>query len=214
MPSYENERMTACVARTAEPIRDAAKLIRAKVADATAHARSALTMTLKDVPDGRKTIAKLRQSRSFDAAVARLDEASASLISIISDAREEFYRDSWDFSAKTLPESVRRTGNPEPPEVNVNRARAVVLFGITLTDSVRLPVSDAGRRLRQTLAASASRAVRDKDASDQLTAWETRTVNGLISVASRLIGDSSVRLEYIAGRDVIKPELLEDDPTL
>lgn len=196
------------------PRRVARDLIRAKVADARSHAANALTERAKGTPDGRPTIALVRRSRSYAAAVNRLSELASSLVVDVADWREAAYRESFAWWADHIPESTRRPGNIQPAAAAVSWCRGMALHGTALATEVNAATNSATRRLLATLSQSASRAIDGKAGVDLLKGWELRTVASLTAVADHLLSDSLAMVDRKAGRDVCRPDLLEDDPTL
>lgn len=212
--SLPEERQAAIAARVTIPLRKASDLITGKIADAGAHALVALTETLKATPDGRPTLGKVKTSRSFLAARTRLIELAAELVGQVADAREAFYRDSFAWWAKHLPADVHRSTDPQPRTSDIAKVRTFVLHGMTLRNEIGIPTLSADQRMFSTLVMAGSRAARGKDSSDLIRAWAERSTRSLIEIAVTALADSSVRCDYLAGRDVLDPDLLEPDPTL
>ena len=195
-----------------------AKLIRARIQtgldDAAAHAFRALTQVLKDATEGRPTIAAVRQSRFYLAAISRLNELHDALVPMFTEARTEFYivayRDWW---AITPPET-RRFNTGVVPQTYITAYVNSILHGLTVTDTVWKPVRNAQEQLEQTLTIAGSRATPDRQAEGLVKAWEDRASNTISQVCQTLVQDSVYRALYVAGRDVHKAELLEPDPSL
>lgn len=195
------------------PKREARRLIEGKIADAHAHAVKALTAKAKDTPDGRATIATVRRSPSFQAALSRLDELKTGLVELVAEWRVRSYRAAFIEWTETVPEEWLRP-NPMPTDKNLSWARGFALHGMPLISEVGDATKMAGRRLGAVIAQAATRTLQDRASLDLIRAWETRTVGSLIAVADRLLSDSQIMVDRKAGRDVCRPELLEDDPTL
>jgi hypothetical protein len=198
--------------------RGAAALIAAKVADARAHAINALTEKAKDAPDGRKTIALVRRSRSTTAAQSRLAEMAIALVKLVADWRERCYREGFHWWATRPPADPRFAEylrpDPKPTDRNLSWSRGFALHGTPLVTEVKTAMDAASRTLTSTLARAATRTLRGRDSTDLIRAWEMRTTAAIVAVAESLLTDSQMLCDRKAGRDVCRPELLEDDPTL
>jgi len=195
------------------PRRAARALIAGKVADAHAHAVKAMTAKARNTPDGRQTAAVVRRSPSYQAARNRLVELTDALRSLVADWRETAYRTAFAEWRETLPPEWLGT-NTVPRQVDISWARGMALHGLPLITEITAATNDAGRRLWAVVGQAATRALSGRDSLGLIQAWETRTVSALNAVADHLLSDSQVMIDRKVGRDVVKPELLDDDPTL
>ena len=184
------------------------------LADALAHAQKALTDTLKATPDGRATIAKARQSRSFAAAVGHLDDLWNRLVVLVGDARMEFYHASYGYWRNHLPAEFHRSDDPEPRQSDLAKTRAAILHGMSLPGWLAGPIETAKKSLLAQLAQAASRGTAGADAADRLRAWAAQARRSIAQSAAVAINDSWTLADRRAGRDLVKPGLLHDDPTL
>lgn len=184
------------------------------IADATAHARNALTATLRKAPEGRPTLAVVRRNPSYGAALSRLDELRGALVEQVESARVDAYRASWRFWCDHLPADVRRPGLDGPPADRVERCRVAVLHGLTLAEEIGSRLAADRARLRPALAVAGNRATPIDDGEDGLRRWGDRARAGILSVVAAALNDSLVMADRLAGRDVLLPELLHPDPSL
>lgn len=200
----------------------AGRLIRAKVADALAHAEKALTETLKAAPDGRASLVVIRRSRSYGAAIARLDEITDGLAGTSTKATQGFIRDfrersfvsSFEAWAKVIPPEFHRDP-PKPTAAERAAVRAIVLHGYDLRDELRLAVNAEAARLGAALAQAGTRGLGDATATAILKLWSTQAASRLTSTASLAINDSAVRADTAAGYYIIHPDYRDDgDPPL
>jgi hypothetical protein len=196
--------------------------IGAKVDDAAAHARNALTATLRATPDGRATIRRANRNPSFLAALARLDElltelagpSASSTEGTLRDGREALYTRAFSGWAPKVPEAIRTAGGPDqlPTAAELRAARTLVLHGYDLRREIGGPIADAKRRLSSAVVLAGSRGADDRSADDLIAAWARATKAKLGQVVSLSIGDAAVALEVQAGRDLVRPEFLDESP--
>lgn len=203
----------------------AGELIDRQTANAEAHAVKAITDSLKAAPEGRATLRRAARNPSARAAAARLDELWAALVGpsrtslagLVRDARESLYRDALRHWAESFPpESLRPPPfDPTRPGASLlGRVRAFPLHGVELRDEVGAKVVDAKRRLGAALAAAGSRSTPGHLETDLVRTWATRTRDGLSLVVRLALSDGLGLADRLAGRDVCRPEMLDDDPTL
>lgn len=173
--------------------RVASRMIDRKIDDAGAHAQKSLTETLKDTPDGRRTIAGVRRSRSYGAALSRLGELGAALADQIREAREEFLVQSWSYWAPILDQ------RDEGPPVALRRSiRSAALHGYTLADEIGARIDRSGRTLQAATVLAASREVGDRKAGAMIRSWEIRTKGTLMAGVLLLLSDSAVLADQVA----------------
>jgi hypothetical protein len=196
-------------------VAEARGFVRDKVADAKAHALAALTESLKRTPEGRATAAKVKRSRSFAAAVSRLDELASILVTLGEDLRVETYRASWSHWRRVIPDDfLRRTSGEGPPQARLNRCRTALVHGFTLSSFLAGPIRKAKQSLPPALTVAGNRATASRDAGELLKAWASRTEKAITAAAISALVDGQTLADRMAGRDVIDPRYLEPDPSL
>jgi hypothetical protein len=212
-PADPAARHDAALARL---VRAASELIAGKLDDAHAHATKALTDALKATPDGRATIARVRRSPSYAAALVRLDELGAALVMLCGDAREAEYRRAYAEWGESLPAEVLRPrlDPANPPIALVARCSALVWHGTTLQAEFRGQTDPIKRRLLAALTLAGGRAATPRGGADLLRGWRTAAEGALLRTAAAALNDSLVLADRLAGRDVIDPTRLHPDPTL
>lgn len=208
------ERQVARERRLATARAMLAAKIRAGVENAAAHARNALTETLRETPDGRATAAKVRRSRSYHAALARLDELRDAVVVFAEVVRGAEYRRAWRFWRGHLPADSLRPGADDAPEANLRRCRAAMLHGMTTRQEIEGRILPYRRRLLAALTVAGGRATRKADAADLIAQWAKGATDGIAATADAMLNDSFVLADRLAGRDVVRPELLDPDPSL
>jgi hypothetical protein len=201
-------------------------LIDGRIDDAAAHSHKAVTLTVQVAPEGRATLRKVARARSQKAAHARLDElwvalvgpSRASLDGLIRDARESFYRDRLKFWAASpmLAEILRPPpyDPTRPAAARVAQVRGYVQFDKELRHEVGDVITDARRCLDTVVAAAGSRATTGHEGADLIDSWATRTKDALFLNVRLALDASETFADKLAGRDVVRPELLHEDPTL
>lgn len=200
--------------------RKAAGLITAKMDDAEAHANKALTDTLKTKPDGRPTLRHASRSPSYKAALARLDElleklagpSRASLDGLVRDAREAFWRASFDRWKPVIPAELWRSTDPQTTNAEATEARRIVLHGLDVRDELQGPIGAAQRKLLAVLTQAGSRSTPERIADDLLSTWRKQAESAIVGVTGRALSDSEVRLDVLAGRAVVADRYLEAEP--
>ena len=192
----------------------ASKLVAVAVDRAYAHATVALTETLRKTPDGRATLRKARQSRSYLAALADLDGLTndlagpsvASFAGLIRDAREDLYLEAFAAWLRLMPELVALPIGSKPEAARLNEMRGLVLHGTDLRKEVGVKVEEAKRGLLATLEMASRRAGVNPSRSDFLGGWMARSVESIGRAASMAIQDSMVVMDGIATVDACRPE--------
>ncbi|WP_165251166.1 hypothetical protein [Paludisphaera soli] len=197
--------------RIAPWIRRASEVVGAKIDDARAHAQKAVTDSAKAARDGRATAILVRRSRSYLAAVARLEELltllagprSTSNAGLIRDAWEASYRDSTAIWRDRLDSSLWRSSDPQPTREGVATARSQFLQGYELHDwidhPVRRAIADLGRAINLAAATAADESAR----LDPLDAWESTKRHALTQSVIGAIGDGDQRSHTLAAVDVM-----------
>lgn len=202
--------------------RQATAIIDRKIDDAEAHALAALTKSLKETDDGRRTHLAARRGRSFQAGVSRLSElhdrlagpSADSLSGLVLDARVAFYRLSLRLYWESLPASVTRPGITSPTEAALVRVRRTLLHGTTMRIELGTPIVAAKRNLLAAVNLSASKGSTKSAAADLIGTWARQSRDALRAATHRALNDSLTLADRMAGRDVLDPEILADDPTL
>jgi len=199
--------------------RDAQRMIDRKVDDAEAHAVKALTTTLKTTDEGRATIRKVTQSRSYQAAVDRLWELHQSLAGksidslsgLIHDAREEFLAQSFAAWAGSIdPESIR--ASTEPTQAESKGIRRTALHGQTLYEEIGWRVENVIRHLSAAVAQAGNRDFGSRESILIIESWSIRAKRAIGSTVRLALSDSAVLADTAAQWLLIKPELRDDDP--
>lgn len=189
----------------------AEELIDRKLDDAEAHGVKALTDALKTTPDGRPTVRRAAQSRSYKAAANRLDEllealagpAVNSLTGLIRDAREAFYISSFASWLPFIPEHLWAVPDPKPTQNALIDVRRIVLHGYELREELATPVMRAKRSLLAALGQAGLRSTPDHVAMEILAGWRLRAGGSLKQVVATVLSDSQARADVIADRNII-----------
>jgi hypothetical protein len=226
-PAVHHARRSEIEARCLPWVARCSALAAGQVADARAHASQAITKSLVATPDGRATLSRSNRNRSLQAAYARLDELTESLAGpsirsqdgTVRDAWEALYRDCrgyWlQYHIDTGGEDVLRPRSADgPSQSEVGKVRSLVLGGYDARTRVVQVIDPAKRRLRALVVAAASPSRAPRDRSGSLRAWEVATSKAVALAARNAILTGAFLIDKIAGRAVIRPELLHPDPTM
>ena len=181
--------------------------------DATAHGFKGLTDVVKSATEGRPTLAAVRKSRSFQAGNNRLGELHDALVKLLTDARVELYTVAFRGWRQVFPPDVMRPG-ADPTQAGIDRFRVLMIGALTLTDDLWFPIRRSIETLEQSLTIAGSQATAATHAQDLVTQWGQKARAGVLNTAQAALEDAMHRADYVAGRDVLRPELLEPDPTL
>lgn len=187
--------------------REAAATVERGTAAAGDHALAALTGSLKAEPDGRRTLAKARRSRSYAAAEARLTELGADLVGMVRSAREQFYRDAYDHWSRVMPTEFLKAVPPVPTARELSAVRGFPIGGTTVAAEFGALVAGARRRLLAALTRASARGRPASVAVDAVRAWRAREAGTLASAARRALSDSQVFADTAAGWHVARPDL-------
>lgn len=213
MTRSDLDRKAAVQGRTLDAwLKEARRLVDDKVADARAHAITAITGTLKGTPDGRKTLRKASQSRSFKAAENRLLElwatlcgpSTASLAGLVRDARAEFYADAVRLWASAVPEEFRAIS--EATFIGIAAARGMVLHGTELRKEIGAPIERARRTLLAAVAVAGSRSTPVRASTDVLVTWARKSSDAIFAATRLALSDSLGAADAMALNDLVKPE--------
>lgn len=188
--------------------------IERKVSDARAHADRVLTVRLRDTPDGRATARVAASSRSFDAALKRLDElltwltgpSGASLNGKLREVRDQLYRRAYELHAPLVPEAVRIDLSPTPRSQDIRIVRGYPMHGLDLRDEIGGHVDRARIQLRGILTRAGDSEMTADRQDDLLDAWERQTRDSLSTAVLTALSDSMVWCESEARRDLIAQE--------
>lgn len=214
-------RFEADQARSLRPwLKEALELIDAKVADAHAHAAKAVTDTLRRTPDGRTTLRQAARSRSTLAACNRLDElwdsmcgpTSASKGGLIRDARGAFYVESFERWKPFIPEGLWASPDPGPTRAAMDVARTAPVHGYDVRTEFAVPIDRAKRSLRAAIARCGHSSTPDRVAVDIFDGWVERSRQSLFRTARSALSDGQKLVETMAGRDLVHPDYLDDEP--
>jgi hypothetical protein len=189
--------------------------IKAKVADAAAHALKALTLSLDQTPEGRPTAAKVKRSPSYQASIARLTELRDELHALAERSRVETYTAAWAFWRSELPaEVLAPSRGSAPPAALVTRARTMLTHGRTLRESLTAATDRAAKQLGPALTVAGNRATNSREANDAIRRWASASEGAIVAAFLAVVVDGQTTADRLAGRDVIRPELLLPDPSL
>lgn len=226
-PAVHHARRAEIEARCLPWVAKCSALAASQVADARAHASQAITKSLVATPDGRATLSRSNRNRSLQAAYARLDELTESLAGpsirsldgTVRDAWEALYRDCrayWlRYHLDTGGEDVLRPRSTDAPsQSEVKNVRSLVLGGYDARTRIVQVTDPSARRLRALVVSAASPARAPRDRSGSLRAWEVATVKAVALAARNAILTGAFLIDRMAGRAVIRPDLLHPDPTL
>jgi hypothetical protein len=199
-------------------LRRAVEKIDAKVSDARAHAANALTERLRAEADGRPTIRLGAKSRSFAAALARLDEllialvgpSEVSLAGLVRDAREDLYRHAFALHREHVPSELHIRPDPEPTAANVVLIRTTPIHGKDPHAELMRPFGVARSGLKATLGLAGSSDATRARQGDLLAVWERRTRDALAQAVEGLLSDSLVYTDREAMSDIIHDDFKDD----
>jgi len=194
----------------------AARLIDARIGDARAHAWNAITQRVATAPDGRKTWRQAALTRSYQAAVKRLDELAdelagphkLSLSGLVRDARAAFYRDSfnhWAIPAELL------APDPRPTKAGERAARGLVIHGFNLRDEVADVIDAAARGLQAAVTVAGGRNTTDDQARAILDGWDSQKAHAIKQRVDGLLTDSYVAIYNLVGREMVDPKFYAED---
>lgn len=186
--------------RLAPWVEQANGLISDRLDDARAHAARAITERAKQAPDGKPTLQLVTQSRSFQAAVNRLDALHDSLVELTKDARAFFYRDSFRLWLPSIPVEIRISDDPKPTREGERQARGLVLYGTDLVTEIGAGIEDASRGLRAAVTMAASKAALPKEINAALDTWQRQKTDALKQRARTALSDSDVAVHQLVGR--------------
>lgn len=164
---------------------------------------------MRNTPDGRATIAAVKRSRSYVAAVGKLQFLKDDLVNLLRDTREDYYRESFATMSRIIPAQHHRTVDPQPTLAGISAVRgAPIQNSLRLETFFAVALSDVARRLHQTLAVASMRSQPQQDAHDLIERWAAAAGATLLSSAAAAISNASVHAEREAGRDVVDEDLL------
>lgn len=187
-------------------------LVRAKFADAAAHARRAVTNALRAEADGRPTLRKASASPSTRAAAARLDELRTALIGprkdsldgLLRDARAAFYRDAFDWVAPYLVAGVHRMDG-RPTDAGADVARGAVIHGYDLAAEFAALFAQSASTLSACLNLAGARDASPRTADVLLGAWEDKRRRAVSNRCRLVLGDSARALLWAVEQALVLP---------
>lgn len=194
----------------------AARLIDARIGDARAHAWNAITQRVVTAPDGRKTWRAAVLTRSYQAAVRRLDELTddlagptrMSLDGLLRDARAAFYRDS--FGRWAIPPELLAP-DPRPDATGERLARGLVIHGYDLRTEVADAIRIATTGLQAAVTVAGGRTITDDQARATLDGWESQKVHAIKQRVDDLLSDSYVAIYNLVGREMVDPKFYAEE---
>lgn len=194
--------------------------VAAKLDDAKAHAVNAVTQTLKDTPDGRATIQKVKRSSSYRAALARLDElldilagpSSRSLDGLMRAAREDFYTDAFRLWRTLIDESLWRSKDRHVSQDGISVVRGLPIHGLDVRDELRGRFDRIKRHLAAALAVAGGRSTPGDVATQAIDTWHKQSVASLALAVRLALSDGQVAADTQAARDLVHPDHLDDTP--
>lgn len=195
-------------------------LIDDKVGDAAAHMANAVTRTLRDTPEGRRTTRKATSHPSTRAAVVRLGElldalcgpSARSLDGLIRDAREAFYRESFEDWKPYLPGELWVSSDPSPTAAGVARCRGMTVHGTDVRRDLLITVERSLHMLVAAVAVAGRRSSTDTISSNVISGWAATARTALRKATATALSDSQVAADVLAGRDLVHPDFLSDIP--
>jgi hypothetical protein len=190
------------------------RLVEGKLSDASAHALKVLTYTLDGTTEGRPTIAKIRQSPSYSAAVSRLRELESDLAEQISDCRRETYEQAYDFWWNYHAPEQRNGQEPYIALSKKFKCVNMVLHGYSTAFFISAPIDRAVLGLLPALTVAGNRATDSRAASALIRRWEQTSTRSIVQTGLTALVDSQTLADRMAGRDSIKAEYLYPDPQL
>lgn len=206
-------RKDSALARAVQEVkREARRRSDRGIDDASAHAQRALTKVAREAKAGKPTLVLVRNGRSYNAALERIHEATSDLLDLVRDARGQFYGVSFVGWVACLDARWVRDG-AAPTQAGEARVRGLALHGYPLDVEFRNAADSLGRSLEQAVSLASTPGL-TQDPQGVMDAWEERARAALWGTADRLIEDSWVVADRAAGRDCLRPELLEPDPFL
>ena len=172
----------------------------ARLADAEAHARKAVTETLRAAPDGRPTARVATRNPSFQAANARLDDLLSSLAGprrdslegLLRDARADFYREAFEDWRPHLDEDTHRT-DAGPTQEGERIARGAIVHGYELHHELEGIFEQSKRSLFAVVNAAGRRGSptgRRDAARDLFATWRTQAATSLARRCESVLADS------------------------
>lgn len=203
-----------------KPWREAAfQLIGVELGDALAHARAAVTETLKRTPDGRASAAKIRRSRSYASALGHLDKlldelagpSADSQAGLVRDAAESFYRDAFRDAVESVDPELRVSPNPKPKEAGIRKIRTAYLHSSAIRDELGALVLSARRSLGPSVASAAARGNTEVQARDSLTTWHAQATRSIERGVLAVLSDLDVASRSLSLIDAIHPSRLDPE---
>ncbi|MDE2100490.1 MAG: hypothetical protein KGL39_24815 [Patescibacteria group bacterium] len=195
----------------------AVKLVSSVVDDAAAHAHHAITETLRKTPDGKPTSARLRKSRSYQAALDRLDGLLTALAGpsvhsakgLVRNARASFYRDSFLYWRSRYDRDLWVSPDPRPTKRGINRIRGALIQSADLRSTLSGPIESAKRSLGPAVTSAASQTTTKRQGKDTIDTWRSQAKSAITAAVLGALSDSDQRAHTLAALDVLAPDHLD-----
>ena len=215
----------AAIAALVRPhVVEAGRAIINRVLDVRAHAEKAMSASVIEMADGRRTHDKIDRSASMMTALERLDALHNDLAGdpgqqggwdggLIGDAWEAAFLDAW--------RHARESAHPDdllpsemPTKIEHMEARRIILSGYDARGLIEGPIANAKRTLKAVTTMVASKTRTDRERKLSLDGWQSSSSRSIAAAVGQAIFTGSFRQDVRAGRLVLKPELLHPDPTM
>jgi hypothetical protein len=208
------------IARLEPWVKRGVALVSGKIADARAHAEKAVTDTLRQTPDGRASVARIRQNPSFQAALNRLDElhtalagpdelhtalagpSVTSISGLVHDAAEAAYTDSRDLWWDQIDPDYRAPSK-EPTREQKTNVRGLLWYGLPVRQGFKTQFQTAHNNLLIAVSAAGSTQATNRDGFIALRTWEEKTKASLMSRLGAAMVDANVRADREAMKHTI-----------
>lgn len=198
-------------------IAKATELVTGKLADARAHAEKAVTDTLRQTPDGRASLARIRANPSFQAALSRLDElhnaitgpAVTSIQGFVHHASEAFYRDARTYYWDQIHPDYR-VESPAVTQQQTANVRGQLWFDLPVRQALEPELKRMKNSLAVALGTAGSRQTATRDGYTALNTWHTQTAESLTRRVAGALVDANIRADRQALLDSIHPDWRPD----
>lgn len=194
----------------------ATELVAGKLADAWAHAEKAVTDTLRQTPDGRASLARIRANPSFQAALNRLDElhtaiAGPSVTSVqglVHNAAEAFYHDARKYHWENWPKEHAdlRVESHAVTHEQAAHVRGQLWFDLPVRQAFEVDLKRLKNSLTAALGNAGSTQATSRDGYLTLHTWYAQTVQSLTRRVAGALLDANIRADFQAMLDTIHPD--------
>ena len=166
--------------------------------------------TLRQTPDGRASVARVRQNPSFQAALNRLDElhtalagpSVTSISGLVHDAAEAAYTDSRDLWWDQIDPDYRAPSK-EPTKEQKTNVRGLLWYGLPVRQGFKTQFQTAHNNLLIAVSAAGSTQATSRDGFVALRTWEEKTKASLMSRLGAALLDANVRSDREAMKHTI-----------